>query len=91
MTVMGDSERAAKVIETLKAAEREPAQSTVPALKELVGVVQGNSDNSLEADEAEATGFMAVCEVAKALHRGAPAAHLWKAAIGAAERWKSLV
>jgi len=33
---------------------------------------------------------MAICEVAKALHRGMPAGRLWLSAIEAAERWRSL-
>jgi len=87
---MSDSEKAAKMVEALKAAEFKPAQVALPALNQHVALMQGKVEGALEADEARATAFMAVCEVAKALHRGAPAAQLWKSAISAAERWKSL-
>jgi hypothetical protein len=87
---MNDSEKAAKVIEALKAAEREPAQTALPILNGLVGLVQGNADAPLEVEEARSAAFMAICEVGKALHRGQPADRLWASAIDATERWKSL-
>jgi hypothetical protein len=87
---MNDSEKAAKVIEALKAAEREPAQTALPILNGLVGLVQGDGDQPLEVEEARSGAFMAICEVGKALHRGQPAERLWASAIAAAEKWKSL-
>jgi hypothetical protein len=87
---MTDSEKAATVLETLKTAEREPAQSALPILNGLVGLVQGSGEAPLEVEEARSAAFMAICEVGKALHRGQPAEGLWGQAISAAERWRSL-
>jgi hypothetical protein len=87
---MTDSENAAKVIEALKAAEHEPAQTALPILNGLVGLVQGGGDQPLEVEEARSGAFMAICEVGKALHRGQPADRLWASAIAATERWMSL-
>jgi hypothetical protein len=87
---MTDSEKAAKVIEALQAAERAPAQAALPILNGLVGLVQGEGEARLEVEEARSTAFMAICEVGKALHRGQPADSLWASAIDAVERWKSL-
>ena len=87
---MTDSEKAAKVIKALKAAEREPAQTALPILNGLVGLAQGDGGQPLEVEEARSSAFMAICEVGKALHRGQPADHLWTPAIDAAERWLSL-
>jgi len=87
---MTDSEKAAKVIEALKAVEREPAQTALPILNGLVGLVQGSGEQALEVEEARSSAFLAICEVGKALHRGQPAERLWAVAIAAAERWKVL-
>jgi hypothetical protein len=87
---MTDAERAAKVIEALKVAERAPAQTALPILNGLVGLVQGDGEQLLEVEEARSSAFLAICEVGKALHRGQPADHLWASAIEAAERWMSL-
>jgi len=87
---MTDSEKAAKVIEALKAAEREPAQSALPILNGLVGLVQGDGEAPLEVEEARASAFLAICEVGKALHRGQPTDRLWASAIDATQRWMSL-
>ena len=88
---MNDSEKAAKVIEALKAAEREPAQMALPILNGLVGLVQAHGAQPLEVEEARSAAFMAICEIGKALHRGQPADHLWAPAIEATQRWMSLV
>jgi hypothetical protein len=87
---MTDREKAATVIEALKAAEREPAQTALPLLNGLVGLVQGDPDQPLEVEEARSSAFMAICEIGKALHRGQPTDGLWRAAIEAAERWRGL-
>lgn len=87
---MIDSEKAAKVLETLRAAQSEPAQEALPILNGLIGLVQGNGDQALEIEEARSSAFMAICEVGKALHRSQPADRLWANAIGATERWMSL-
>jgi hypothetical protein len=87
---MSDSENAAKVIEALKVARREPAQKALPILNGLSGLSQGDREQELEIEEARANVFLAICEVGKALHRGTPADHLWTSAIDAAERWMSL-
>jgi hypothetical protein len=87
---MTDAEKSAKVLEALKAAEREPAPMASPILNGLVGLVQGGGDEPLEVEEARSSAFMAICEIGKALHRGQPADRLWAAAIEATQRWKSL-
>jgi hypothetical protein len=73
-----------------KVAERAPAQTALPILNGLVGLVQGDGEQLLEVEEARSSAFLAICEVGKALHRGQPADHLWASAIEAAERWMSL-
>jgi hypothetical protein len=88
---MTDSEKAAKVLEALKAAEREPPQVALSMLNGLVGLVQAEGEQPLEVEEARAGTFMSICEIGKALHRGQPADRLWAPAIKAAERWKSLL
>jgi hypothetical protein len=87
---MTESEKAAKVIEALKAAERGPAPAALPILNGLVGLVQGGGDQPLEVEEARSGAFLAICEVGKALHRGQPADRLWASAIEATQRWVSL-
>jgi hypothetical protein len=87
---MTDSEKAAKVIDALKAAEGEPAQTALPILNGLVGLVQGGGEQPLEVDEARSGAFMAICEIGKALHRGQPAERLWQSAIVATERWMAV-
>jgi hypothetical protein len=87
---MTDSEKAATVLETLKAAEREPAPAALPILNGLVGLVQGSGEAPLEVEEARSAAFMAICEVGKALHRGQPTEGLWGPAVAAAEKWKAL-
>ena len=87
---MTDSEKAAKVIEALKAAKREPAQIALPILNGLVGLVQDDREQPLEVEEARSSAFLAICEVGKALHRGQPADRLWSSAIDATQRWMSL-
>ncbi len=87
---MSDFEKAGKVFEALKAAEREPAEKALPMLNALVDLVQGSGEQPLEVEEARSGAFTAICEVGKALHRGQPADQLWATAIGATERWMSL-
>lgn len=87
---MTDSEKAAKVIEALKAAEREPALTALPMLNGLIRLVQGGGEAPLEVEEARSAAFMAICEIGKALHRGQPAERLWASAIDATQRWMSL-
>jgi hypothetical protein len=88
---MTDSEKATAIIEALRAAEHEPPAAALPILNGLVGLVQADGEAPLEVEEARSSAFMAVCEIGKALHRGEPAEALWAPAIGATERWKSLV
>ena len=86
---MSDFEKAAKVAETLKVAQTEPAAQALVLLNELVGLVQGD-EHPMEVADARSSAFMAICEVGKALHRGQPADKLWSVAIKAAERWMEL-
>jgi hypothetical protein len=89
-TCMSDSEKAAKIIQALQAAECAPAQRALPILNELTTLMRGDLEKPFEIEEARANTFLAVCEIAKALHRGHPADHLWLPAIDAAKRWMSL-
>lgn len=87
---MSDAEKAAKVLEALKAAESASPQAALPMLNNLIGLVQAHAEQPLEVEEARSSAFMAICEIGKALHRGQPADTLWASAISATERWKSL-
>jgi hypothetical protein len=87
---MTDTEKAATVIKTLQAAERERAEVALSMLNGLVGLVQAEGGEPLEIEEARSSAFMAICEIGKALHRGQPAERLWAPAIAAAERWRLL-
>jgi hypothetical protein len=87
---MTDSEKAAKVLGALKAAEPKPPQVALKILNDLVGLVQAHAEQPLEIEEARSSAFMAICEIGKALHRGQPADRLWASAIEATEKWKSL-
>jgi hypothetical protein len=87
---MTDSEKAAKVLESLKAAEHKPPHIALRILNELVGLVQGSGEQPLEVEEARSGAFLAICEIGKALHRGQSADRLWASAISATERWMSL-
>ena len=88
---MTDTEKAAKVLEALKAAEGEQPEVALSALNGLIGLVQADGEQPLEVEEARASAFMAICEIGKALHRGQGTDHLWAPAIKATERWKSLL
>ena len=88
---MTDAETAVKVLETLQAAEREPPEIALPMLNGLVSLARGEGGQPLEAEEARASAFIAICEIGKALHRGRPANTPWQPAFAATERWKSLV
>ena len=88
---MTDAEKAAKALDSLKAAELKPPQVALKILNDLVGLVQGGEEQRLEVEEARAGAFMAICEIGKALHRGQPADKLWASAIAATEKWQSLV
>ena len=88
---MSERDNAQQALDALKRAEQKPAQEALPILNGLIPLVQGGGAENLEADEARASAFMAICEVGKALHRGQPTDRLWAPAIDATERWKSLV
>jgi hypothetical protein len=87
---MTDSEKAATILEALETAKREPPPAALPILNGLIGLVQGDPGQPLEVEEARSAAFMAICEVAKALHRGQPAEHLWAPAVAATQKWKGL-
>jgi hypothetical protein len=87
---MTETETAERVIATLKAAEQQPAPAALALLNDLVGDVQGDGDQPLEVEDARSSTFLAICEVAKALHRRQPADQLWAPAIDAASHWMSL-
>jgi hypothetical protein len=84
---MSERDAAQQVLDALKAAEPKPAPEALPILNGLIPLVQGGGAQELEAQEARASAFLAICEVGKALHRGQPADALYAAAIVATERW----
>jgi hypothetical protein len=88
---MGEREAAQRVLDALKEAEAKPAQESLPLLNALIPLVQGGGEQSLEAQEARASAFLAICEVGKALHRGQPTHGLYAAAITATERWLAVM
>jgi len=87
---MSERETAQQVLDALKLAGQKPAQEALPILSGLIPLVQGGGAQELEAEEARASAFLAICEVGKALHRGQPADGPYAAAIAAAERWVAL-
>lgn len=88
---MSDFDTAAKIMEALRLAEREPAREALPILNGLVGLAKGDGEQPLEVEEARSGAFMAICELGKALHRGQKTDGLWAAAISATEKWMALV
>jgi hypothetical protein len=87
---MSEREAARQVLDVLKAAAGKPAAEALADLNGLMPLVQGGGAQELEAEEARASAFLAICEVGKALHRGQPTDALHAAAIGATERWLAL-
>jgi hypothetical protein len=84
---MSEREAAQKVFDALKLAATKPAQDALADLNGLIPLVQGGGSQELEAEEARAGAFLAICELGKALHRGQPADAPYAAAISATERW----
>ncbi len=88
---MTEIEIAQHVLSCLYQTEAAEPHTAVSTLKGLIGLVQGGQEaKSFEVDEARSSTFMAICEYAKALHRGLPADGLRPVAIDAAERWRAL-
>jgi hypothetical protein len=88
---MSEFEIAQHVLNTLRQAESAEPQAAVPLLKKLIRLVNGDgTEQPFEVEEARSTAFMAICEYAKALHRGQPAEELWPEAIHATKKWQSL-
>jgi len=85
--LMSERETAQRVLEALKQAQGKPPAEGLAALNDLIPLVQGNGEQSLETEEARASAFLAICEVGKALHRRQPAGGLYATAIAATERW----
>jgi hypothetical protein len=67
---MSDAAKSAQVMEALKAAEGEPAETALSMLNELVGLVQGEDDQGLEV--AVATGLAGLAMTGRALRFLAP-------------------
>jgi hypothetical protein len=87
---MSEREAAQQVLDTLKLAAGKPAQAALADLNGLIPLVQGGGAQGLEAEEARASAFLAICEVGKALHRGQKTDGLFAAAIKATERWMAV-
>jgi hypothetical protein len=64
-TFMSHSEKAAKIIQALQAAEGMPAQQALRILNKLTMLMQGDLEQSFEIEEARANTFLAICEIAK--------------------------
>ena len=84
---MSERDNAQQALDALKLAEQKPAQEALPVMNALIPLVQGGGSQELEAEEARASAFLAICEVGKALHRGQPAETLYARAIAAVEKW----
>lgn len=88
---MSESEIAERVLSTLHQTASAEPEVALPILKGLVGLVNGDGrPHPLEVEEARFSAFMAICEYAKALHRGQPADALRPVAVSAAEKWRAL-
>ncbi|ABD87046.1 hypothetical protein [Rhodopseudomonas palustris] len=88
---MSEFEIAQHVWQCLHQAASEAPQTALPMLKRLTRLVGGDGRaHPLELDEARSTAFLAVCDYAKALHRGQPAERLWTVAVAATEHWRAL-
>jgi hypothetical protein len=88
---MSELEIVERVLHTLQQAESAEPQAALPMLKKLICLVNGHGELPFEVEEARSSAFMAICEYAKALHRGLPADGLWPNALTAAEKWRALV
>ena len=84
---MSERDSAQQVLDALKRAAAKPAPEALADLNGLIPLVQGGRAHTIEAEEARASAFLAICEVGKALHRDQPVEGLYAAAISAAERW----
>ena len=84
---MSEREAAQQVLDALRWAAGKPAQAALADLNALIPLVQGGGAQTLEAEEARTSTFLAICEVGKALHRSQPVEDLYATAISAAERW----
>jgi hypothetical protein len=88
---MSERETAQHILNALKLAAEKPPQEALADLNGLIPLVQAvTGAQELEAEEARASAFLAICEVGKALHRGQPADGPYAAAISATERWVAL-
>ncbi|KIZ38953.1 MULTISPECIES: hypothetical protein [Rhodopseudomonas] len=88
---MSESEAAELVWQSLNRTENVEPQTALPILKGLTRLVKGDGrDHPLEVHEARSSAFLAICEFAKALHRGQPAERLRDSAIIATEKWRAL-
>ena len=88
---MTEIEIAQHVLSCLHQTESAEPRTAVSTLKALIGLIHGGDGvKSFEVDEARSSTFMAICEYAKALHRGLPADGLHPIAVEAAEKWRSL-
>jgi len=88
---MTEIEIAQRVLACLQQTDAAEPHAAVSTLKGLISFLHGGAEpHSFEVDEARSSTFAAICEYAKALHRGLPADSLRPAAIDAAERWRSL-
>jgi len=88
---LSESEAALHVWLTLNRTQSAEPQTALSTLKGLVKLVKGDgAPHPVEVDEARSSAFMAICEFAKALHRGQPADPLRASAIVATEKWRAL-
>lgn len=88
---MSEAEIAEQVLCCLEQTAAAEPHAAVGTLKNLIVYFHGSrAAHSCAIDEARSSTFMAICEYAKALHRGQPADRLRPMAIEAAEKWRSL-
>jgi hypothetical protein len=88
---MSERETAQQVLNALRLAAEKPPREALADLNGLIPLVQAvTGAQELEAEEARASAFLAICEVGKALHRGQPADGPYATAISATERWMAV-
>jgi hypothetical protein len=87
---MTERDAAQHVLDALKRAQAKQPAEALADLNDLIPLVQGG-EQTLEAQEARTSAFLAICEVGKALHRRQPVTGLYAAALAAAEHWLAVV
>ncbi|HEY0330951.1 MAG TPA: hypothetical protein VGC77_17855 [Rhodopseudomonas sp.] len=88
---MSEFEIAQHVLQCVQQSACAAPPAALAMLKPLTRFIRGDGGvHPLELDEARSTAFLAICDYAKALHRGQPAGQLWAVAVAATDQWRAL-